>query len=52
LYHDSENEEPRNADKKTKGKSMKAQVEELKRENLEQQIVLEAAHNKNEAYKH
>ena len=49
LYHDSDKEEPRNADKKAKGKSMKAQVEELKRENLEQQRALEAAHNKNEA---
>ena len=51
LYHDSDNEEARNADKKAKAKSMKAQVEELKMENLEQQRALEAAHNKNEAYK-
>ena len=37
LYHDSDKEEEaRNADKKTKAKSMKAQVEELKKENAEQ----------------
>ena len=36
LYHDSDNEEARNADKKAKAKSIKVQVEELKMENLEQ----------------